>query len=362
MQARGLVVPWQNGYTTLSLRCGSFAATAQLLVTGVFGSIPPNVPSNPPPSTPPPTNNPPPNQPPPGPTQPAEAVQALTVVTDLTDWQVGERRPLNANVVLNTGTVRNASVNYLSPGGAARALQWQSSNPQIISIQNGVATLAGYGTASITVNDGPVSAAVSAHVHAVAENPASADQVYLGANDAVTFTPGMNGGFGSQFLPGILQGEPEISGTHVVSLGGGGAIVIELTGYVIVDAPGPDFTVFENPITGANGYFIERAEVSVSDDGINFHAFPCDANDPLRVFEGCAGVTPINFGVDYLDPSVSGGDSYDLAELPLEVARYVRIRDMDTCRQGDPTYPLCAFIAKQGFDLDALAIVNGQNE
>ncbi|MEO1334407.1 MAG: hypothetical protein AAFV29_02130, partial [Myxococcota bacterium] len=50
---------------------------------------------------------------------------------------------------------------------------------------------------------------------------------------------------------------------------------------------------------------------------------------------------------DPLDPAQSGGDPFDLAEIGVDTARFVRIEDLAT--QGDaPT---------AGFDLDAVGVV-----
>jgi hypothetical protein len=54
--------------------------------------------------------------------------------------------------------------------------------------------------------------------------------------------------------------------------------------------------------------------------------------------------------VDPVDPSVAGGDAFDLAALGLPRAGFVRVRDLGL---GSPT-PDTA-----GFDLDAVASVHG---
>ena len=49
----------------------------------------------------------------------------------------------------------------------------------------------------------------------------------------------------------------------------------------IVDGPGPDFIVFENPFASAGSstdLFAEPGEVSVSDDGTTWQTFPCIAD------------------------------------------------------------------------------------
>src|SRR5690606_788802 len=71
------------------------------------------------------------------------------------------------------------------------------------------------------------------------------------------FTPGRNAGFGVEFFPGNALGAPR--GTlnaqypndrpeDILALGTGGVITFEFSTNRIIDLPGPDFTVFENPV------------------------------------------------------------------------------------------------------------------
>jgi hypothetical protein len=71
----------------------------------------------------------------------------------------------------------------------------------------------------------------------------------------------------------------------------------------------------------------------------------------------CAGWHPVysspGNGISPVDPSVAGGDPFDLADVGLSEARFVRIHDVsgETCPDaGGPT--------SDGFDLDAVSIVN----
>ncbi|MFN9910046.1 MAG: cell surface protein, partial [bacterium] len=57
-------------------------------------------------------------------------------------------------------------------------------------------------------------------------------------------------------------------------------------------------------------------------------------------------------GLDPTDPAVAGGDAFDLAALGLPRARFVRVVD-----SGLNPYEGVA----GGFDLDAIAIVNGED-
>jgi hypothetical protein len=173
----------------------------------------------------------------------------------------------------------------------------------------------------------------------------------------VQFDAGAGGGYHSDRLPAIIEGPPQGTGdgsgsTDVLSLGSGGVIVVRL-GQEIVDGPGPDFTVFENPFRFGTSVYAEPGIVGVSDDGILFTDFPCDPD--AGSVATCAGMHPVyassSSGISPLDPSVSGGDPLDLAAIGLTRARYVRIRDLGLgpAPQVSPT---------QGFDLDAIAVIH----
>lgn len=213
-------------------------------------------------------------------------------------------------------------------------------------------------------------------------------------SDAVTsYSVGEFGGFpGEGFLPEIVTGAPRGAGLlqggfDVFSLGLGGEIVLEFTDNVIRDGPGVDFTVFENAFMVENPAtltierpFADPGIVSVSQDGLSWFEFPCSLvlDIPMGlVYPGCAGVYPVLSDVDdpgtphasiptegsvadliglpsvpEPDPGGAGGDSYDLAEVGLAWARFVKIVDPDF-ETGDPFGSTNA-----GVDLDAVAAVN----
>jgi hypothetical protein len=135
----------------------------------------------------------------------------------------------------------------------------------------------------------------------------------------------------------------------VLSLGKEGVIVLEL-GEECVDGPGIDLLVFEN----AFGGFTETGVVAVSEDGGAWFEFPCAAVVDGGT-EGCAGVNPVyaspENGISATDPSVAGGDGFDLATLGVPRARFVRVRDSGKNGYGPPT---------GGFDLDGVAVVHGE--
>ncbi len=206
-------------------------------------------------------------------------------------------------------------------------------------------------------------------------------------DSVVSYIQGANGGFNAGALPGIVLGSPAgnglfLGGLDVVSLGRSGRIDLRFDDNVIVDGPGVDFTVFENAFLeiGAGNLtvppFAEPGRISVSQDGTEWFAFPCTL-EPLAApyWPGCAGVYPVLsdgtlatpdatiptslpiedlVGVSVFTieaPPGSGGDSFDLADVGLGWARYVRIEaaDFDVNVVGS---------GNSGFDLDAVVAVN----
>ncbi|MEM2914457.1 MAG: hypothetical protein QXH91_03525 [Candidatus Bathyarchaeia archaeon] len=209
-----------------------------------------------------------------------------------------------------------------------------------------------------------------------------------------------NGGFGEEYLPNNVLGAPsgrgdfapQSSPAEVLSLGDGGYIILKL-GRKVIDEEGADFVVFENPFFiggNPNRIFIEAAVVEVSQDGENWVRFPFNyepvGEDPWsnpNNFSGLAGVNPVygncdsdeNF-VDPLDPKVSGGDFFDLADIGLDWVAYIKIIDAGNAE----TYPESqiydadgdaiddagnhgfASAPFAGFDLDAVGIIHGGEE
>lgn len=213
-------------------------------------------------------------------------------------------------------------------------------------------------------------------------------------------------------LPGIVLGPPQGGGVsqgslHVVSLGAatindgggapyGGSIVVSFENNLAYDGPGPDFTVFENVfyINNAAGQpdpntrMMEPAVVSVSQDGVTWFTFPFDFSPrydaktgalnlrhPFVYNKGFAGVNPViadGYNVDPTDVNVSGGDSFDLADLHvpgLTWIRFIRLQSTGnkwlTDADGDLVYHLNDSDTKaatrasptSGFDLDAVSAI-----
>lgn len=177
------------------------------------------------------------------------------------------------------------------------------------------------------------------------------------ADRVVSFEPGQGAGFGQEDMPDIVLGPPVGGGQYqgsidVVSLGAHGSIVVAFDDLEVIDGEGIDLLVFENvfEISGG-GRYMEPGEVSVSPDGVNWSTFPCQKD--ASPYEGCAGLSPVYASVDNdisaLDPSVAGGDGFDLATVGLTRARYVRIVDAGVGVVAEPT---------TGFDLDAVAAIH----
>ncbi len=191
--------------------------------------------------------------------------------------------------------------------------------------------------------------------------PPSAQAPY--ADRVVSYTVGDGGGFNEGKMPGIVLGPPKGAGLYqgsfdVFSLGVGGQIILEFTDYLVFDGPGDDFIVFENAFqigSDPNATFAEPGVVSVSEDGVTYVDFPCNLSAPP--YAGCAGVHPTLANpdtntIDPTDPTVAGGDAFDLAHVGLKKARFVKIQD-----SGLGLGPIGP--GTRGFDLDAIAIHHG---
>lgn len=161
---------------------------------------------------------------------------------------------------------------------------------------------------------------------------------------------GAGAGFGQENFPENVLGPPQGAGDmagsmDVLSLGAQGEIVLDL-GQRVIDGPGPDVLVFENPFAG----FVEVAELSLSNDGVEFTPFPCDSQAP---YQGCAGLRSVwanpENDRDPTNPEQAGGDAFDLAEIDLSSARYIKLRDIAGQDLGGDA---------AGFDLDAVAAIH----
>lgn len=174
------------------------------------------------------------------------------------------------------------------------------------------------------------------------------------ADQVVRVNYGTGAGFGQDHFPHNVLGPPDSSATptqpaaspaEILCLGSGGEIVLAFLEGGITDGPGVDLTIFENPFLiggDTTAVFRETGFVAVSQDGQSWLEFPWD---PVTLV-GLAGVTPTNGGADPLDPAVSGGDSFDLNQLGLSWAAYLRITDSaGQVADGGDSFDLDAAVA-----------------
>lgn len=179
------------------------------------------------------------------------------------------------------------------------------------------------------------------------------------ATSVIAVNYGEGATYGQDKLPNVVLGPPHGGGDYngsldVLSLGAGGSVTLGFAYEGIADEPGADFIVFENAFyVGADKTkpYAELGEVSVSEDGETFKPFPCQSQ--TFPFTGCAGwhatfANPDKNTISPFDPNTAGGDSYDLADLGMAQAKYIRIHDL-AAEGGGPSV---------GFDLDAIAITH----
>ncbi len=171
---------------------------------------------------------------------------------------------------------------------------------------------------------------------------------------------GQNVGQDSSYFPANIFNLPDSAASenvgsanpnNICSLGLGGEIVVGFKNYFIIDSDGPDFTIFENafinPIT--KKVFAEPGIVSVSEDGINFVEFPFDS----LTLEGCAGTRPTYGKANPYDPTVSGGNSFDIEKIGFKKARFIKIKDFSEFVLNNKSHPFYDPTIS-GFDLDAV--------
>lgn len=188
---------------------------------------------------------------------------------------------------------------------------------------------------------------------------ASAQYAPQRCDSVLRFTPGtgQSTGQGPIFFPtNVFTGPaPLASDTvplteprDVCSIGLGGTVVVGFRSAVIVDGPGADFTIFENAFRFLGRIYAEPAMIEVSYDGVMWKAFPFDS----ATLQGCAGITPTT-GYDPFDPTVSGGDAFDLETIGVDTIRWIRITDVTSIIRNDPQHPFYD-PTLSGFDLDVV--------
>lgn len=179
--------------------------------------------------------------------------------------------------------------------------------------------------------------------------------------------PGLrqSSGQSSDYFPVNIFGPPSSTAGYQVpasapadlcSIGVGGEIVVGFKNGEIIDGEGIDFKIFENAFLmyDENRIFAEPAKIAVSQDGINFIEFPYDS----ITLAGCAGKTPTIGNADPFDAQ-GGGDGFDLAQIGLSSAKYIKITDISLVVTHDKSHKYySADFLISGFDLDAAAAVN----
>jgi hypothetical protein len=153
------------------------------------------------------------------------------------------------------------------------------------------------------------------------------------ATQVVAFNTNGNAG-GGVFQPSNALGAPDGAG------GGGGAVTVHSLGVAgdltlgfavnLLDGPGADFLVAENPFaTSVGQVYAELMFVEVSSNGTDYARFPSRffggdgssfAINTVGFVSGLAGQTPVytNPSAPHLDPLdlvEAGGDAFDLAAL-----------------------------------------------
>jgi len=193
--------------------------------------------------------------------------------------------------------------------------------------------------------------------------PAAAGRSDAWLDGVKVFVPGAYAGFGADKLPRIVLGPPRGGGltqqsVDVVSLGDGGNITVVFRDNIVVDGPGDDLAIYENPfhVGSEDGpIFAEYGIVELSPDGKTWTQVPYDGGTGA----GLAGAVPVlstpENDIDALAPE-GGGDRFDIGAVGLAFVRFVRITD------GGDAIPdpgnLVPPADKGGFDLDAMAAIH----
>ncbi len=304
---------------------------------------------------------------------------------------VGSSYQLSVTVILPTGQrTSGLTDSFVYPDtNEERNIVWLSSNTRVASItQSGrlLPVKSGYVTISASIDQSTASGAIRVYdvgevvveqqpdinkpIEDTDEDPELEPEDDLDAEvtdrfvscqgfaeAVVLFDIGEHGGYGSESFPEVVLGPPGGS-TDVLSLGYQGEIILDLGDCQVADGDGVDFIVFENPFYlhgDETTPYAELGIVGVSSDGVHFTEFDCHEEE--YPFTGCAGWKRVNAipasGISPFDIDDAGGDQFDLSDIGIDKARYIKIRDL----YGDGLSGN-AF----GFDLDAIAVVNGERE
>ncbi|MHC5063629.1 MAG: hypothetical protein ACYTG5_06610 [Planctomycetota bacterium] len=202
----------------------------------------------------------------------------------------------------------------------------------------------------------PAGLILAAAVSALGATDSRTQSPSIHASEVIDFDSNNNAG-GGIFDPAKTLGPPSGGGLFagsldVHSLGAGGFLTLGFD-VSVIDGPGADFIVAENPfLTGPFESFAETFFVEVSSDGINFARFPSAYHGPatspggfgvsgIGSFDNLGGSLPVragNPGVDMQDVVEAGGDAFDLADLsadPLVSAGLLDLQDVNQVRLVD---------------------------
>lgn len=197
--------------------------------------------------------------------------------------------------------------------------------------------------------------------------------------DELVEAPGAHDGvFGDPTLAtnGVRGGGAREGSLDVFSLRPGDQLVLAWRGARVVDGPGDDLVVFENPFEFGDGLtFMDPVLVEVSLDGEGWVAFPHDylAEDEAvyshrrEDWSGFAGLEPVFLHaeqrpMDPFDP-MAGGDRFDLATLEgseqadrirAEGFRYVRLSPASDHDNPDTSAPFARDFLSDGPDIDGV--------
>lgn len=199
----------------------------------------------------------------------------------------------------------------------------------------------------------------------------------------IVSAPGATGeGFGdpARATNGVRGGGASMGSVDVYSLDYAerSTLVLGFGGRAAHDGPGADLVVFENAfaIGTSDARFMDLTVVSVSADGASWLDLPHDfiaadesrySNDPDD-WPGFAGRTPVLLhaeasAVDPFDPTLAGGDAFDLAALGAspealrirtEGARYVRLTSAPALVNPDTGAPYVHDAIANGADIDGV--------
>ncbi|MCO4770478.1 MAG: LIC_13355 family lipoprotein [Deltaproteobacteria bacterium] len=170
----------------------------------------------------------------------------------------------------------------------------------------------------------------------------------------------------------------DAGGTDVFSLDwdSGSSLTLRWSDRRVLNGPGPDVVVFENPFRAGSGVFMDLVVVEVSIDGVEWMAFPHDyvADDELeyssdpQAWVGFAGRTPVRLHEEEnpIDPLSleAGGDAFDLDAMPEDGGlgsalrsdgfTYLRLVTAPARTNPDTGEPFVGDVISNGADIDGV--------